>query len=286
MWCFPCQVSITYLLVSLCESGGLLIFFAAGICVKKIVKHMEEELKKILGDKGQEPVAPLEPKEPVTPAANDEDPEVKAKAQQLANLNKAIADETERLRAVRKARQDEAAGGTPKADEDLPQIDLNDPSAKAWDKRIRDSSAPVQEELEKAKEERRLYALRQFLEGKPSLSKNPEKIRAMMATYDRIKTSTELTGEGITMDLERAYAAEHSSELMNAVRNGRVDAAREDAIFSDIAVSRGSTGYSESQPTAPRKYSADEIAQLQKWGMTPTEHAAMVKEVNEKEASQ
>lgn len=248
---------------------------------------MEEELKKILAEQGgQAPATASDPNaQVVVPPVEGESPEEKAKKQRLANLDKAIAEEQVRLQTIRKERQDAARGHTPAAGaEELPQIDLNDPSARAWDKRIHDTTAPVQEELEKAKEERRLFTLRKFLEGKPALSANPDRIRAMMATYDRIKSNTELTNEGILMDLERAYAAEHSQELIDAARASRIDAAREDALFSDIAVSRGSTGYNDSQVAAPRKYSADEIAQLAKWGMTPAEHAAMVKEQEEKPA--
>jgi len=246
---------------------------------------METELeKKMVGEKTQEVTPPSgevtpevppkkEPKEVIPP---EENPEVKAKAEHLANINKAIADEEEKLRKIRKNQKLAKMGVDIEDDEDdLPVIDLKDPSSKAWDKRITDAVLPAQRELEKAKEERRLFTLRQFLSDKPALAKNPEKIKAMMETYDRLKTSTELTSEGIMMDLEKAYAAEHSEELITLARQGRVDVARNDAIFSDPAVTRGSTAYSNEKPKK-RVYSEEEKAQLAKWGMTPEEHAKMV----------
>ncbi len=228
----------------------------------------DEELKALLGETPPAEEAPREetPKEP-TP---EEDPQVRAKQEQLANLNKAVSEEQERLRGLRKERKQSKTVEELEEDE-LPKINLEDPSAKAWDKRIREATAPAQQELEKAKEERRLFALRQFLGDKPSLAKSPEKLKAMMQTYDRLKTSSELTSEGITMDLERAYAAEHSEELIRAARNARIDGARNDAILSDIGVSRGSSTYSNEREVSPISLGEEERQILARWGMTPAE---------------
>lgn len=230
----------------------------------------DDELKALLGEEAV-PAPPAEEAKPaeVAPAPPEEDPQVKAKEEQLANLNKAIVEEQERLRKVRKDRK--AAKPVDPEEEELPQINFEDPSAKAWDKRIREAAAPANQELEKAKEERRLFALRQFLQDKPSLSKSPEKLKAMMETYDRLKTSTELTSEGILMDLEKAYAAEHSEELISAARNARIDGARNDAIMSDIGVSRGSSTYSNEKEVQPVRLNEEEKQILARWGMTPAE---------------
>ncbi|MES2006859.1 MAG: hypothetical protein V4436_01990 [Patescibacteria group bacterium] len=237
----------------------------------------DEELKALLGE-DTEPTPPAEEtKEPEKEPekAPEEDPEVKAKNEQLANLNKAVKEEQDRLQKLRRERK--STKPVDLEEEELPQINLEDPSAKAWDKRIRDAAAPANQELEKAKEERRLFALRQFLSDKPSLSKNPEKLRAMMETYDRLKTSSELTSEGITMDLEKAYAAEHSEELIRAARDGRIESARNDAIMSDIGVSRGSSTYSNDKEERPVQLSEEERQILAKWGMTPAEWQATKK---------
>ncbi len=229
----------------------------------------------------EEPKTP-EPKTP-EPKTQEEDPEVVKKREQLANLNTAIETEQSRLKAIRKAQKD-AKNGVIVADpeEEIPTINDKDPSARAWNNRINETVGPVSEQLEKAKEERRLFTLRTFLADKPHLAKNPEKIKAMMETYDRLKTSTELTNEGIMFDLEKAYAAEHADELISAARGTRVEDARNNAILSDIGVTRGSTAYSSNEKPKPRAYTEDEKAQLAKWGMTPAEHAAMVTEQEKK----
>ncbi len=241
----------------------------------------ESEVTKV-GEDTKVVTPPLETVVPpkVEPTPQEENPEVKQKAEHLANINIAIAEETEKLRKVRENQRRAKLGLDPLEDE-LPQIDLKDPSSKAWNKRIEDATAPANRELEKAKEERRLFTLRQFLSDKPALAKNPEKIKAMMETYDRLKTSTELTSEGITMDLEKAYAAEHSEELVNLARQGRVETARNDAILADPAVTKDSTSYSKEQPKQ-RTYSEEEKSILIKWGMTPTEHATMEEEMRKK----
>ncbi len=228
----------------------------------------------------EEPKTP-EPKVP-EPKTQEEDPEVVKKREQLANLNAAIATEQDRLKTIRKAQKDAKAGVVVNPEDEIPKINDEDPSAKAWTNRIKEAVAPAQADLERAKEERRLFTLRTFLADKPHLAKNPEKIKAMMETYDRLKTSTELTNEGIMFDLEKAYAAEHADELISAARGTRVEDARNNAILSDIGVTRGSTAYSSNEKPKPRAYTEDEKAQLAKWGMTPAEHAAMVTEQEKK----
>lgn len=228
---------------------------------------MATELEKLLGEDKKEVTPPSEEKKPeekpeVTPP--EKNPEVKAKAEHLANLSKAVVDEEARLKEIRRKQKLAKQGIIEDEEEEIPVIDDKDPNAKAWNKRINDAAAPAQQELEKAKQERRLFTLRQFLTDKPSLAKNPERIKSMMETYDKLKTSTELTSEGILMDLEKAYAAEHSEELISAARDGRVENARNDAIFSDIAVSRGSTAYQEETPKK-RVYSDEEKDILKQW---------------------
>ncbi len=230
----------------------------------------DEELKALLGE-GADPTPPAEEEKDIPPAPTpEEDPQLKAKQEQLANLDKAIKEEQTRLQKVRKERKE----SKPVEEEELPQINLEDPSAKAWDKRIQDAISPANRDLERAKEERRLFALRQFLADKPSLSKSPDRLKAMMETYDRLKTSSELTSEGITMDLERAYAAEHADELMRVARGARVDNARNDAILSDIGVSRGSSAYSSEKEVQAEHLTEDQKQVLARWGMTPAEWQA------------
>lgn len=229
---------------------------------------MATELEKILGE-DKEVTPPLEPKvepkvEPKIEPKVEENPEVKAEAEKLANIKIAVKSEEERLREIRRKQKLAKQGIIVDEEEELPQIDMKDPSAKAWDKRIRETVAPAQLELEKAKEERRLFTLRQFLQDKPALAKDSNKVKEMMEVYDRIKSSTELTNEGITFDLEKAYAATHYEELISAARQGRVENARNDAIFSNPGVSRGSTAYSTETPKK-RVYNEEEKDILKQW---------------------
>lgn len=199
----------------------------------------------------------------VTPApASPEAQEDAKKLEVKSNLDKAIAEAQETLRKTREATKQAKTGVL--EEEELPQIDLNDPSAKAWDKRIKDSNAPFNNQLEAQKNEVRSFALRRFLSDKPSLAKNPEKLKELMANYDRIKIATEQTQEGVLMDLDKAYGATFHEELVSAARNVRLDAAKEDMIASDIAISRGST--SETAPTPiKRQMTAEERKIVEQW---------------------
>jgi len=220
----------------------------------------DEELKEILGvDTGDTPSE--EPAKEEPKPEPQEDPELKRKAEEKANLDKAIQEAQDQLRKIRKDVKE--AKGAP-IEEELPKINDEDPSVKAWTKRIQETVAPSAELLEKAKAERRSFALRQFLADKPALAKDPEKVKKVMATYDRIKDATELTSEGILIDLDRAYAAENYEELLGRQRQARIDQAREDMIYADPAISRGSTTHQSDQPKK-RVYSEEERDILKQW---------------------
>jgi len=220
--------------------------------------------------------APVETPVEDTTAAPEEDADLKAKAEQKANLDKAILDAQDTLRGLRKEIK-EVKTAAPKEEEELPKINLEDPSSKVWDNRIKETVAPVAQELEQEKEEVLQFSLREFLKDKPALAKNPEKLKAVMTTYSRIKSSSGRTREGVMLDLDKAYAAEHHEELITAARNGRIEGAEKNAFLSDIAVSRGSTTYQPPKENATIKLSKEEEAQLAKWGMTPAEYIEMKK---------
>ncbi len=219
-------------------------------------------MQKVLGETAEETAPTSEEGEPQE-AKNEE---MAKKEEQLKNLNAAITEAQSQLKGIRKER----AASKEEGEEELPKIDFNDPSAKAWDKHVSERVNPMQVELDKEKEEIRTFALRKFISEHPSLSKNQEKLREVVSTYERIRTASERTQEGVLNDLDKAYAAVHHEELMSAARRVRVDEAEANSIASDIAVSRGATSYQVPREAAP-KLSADDRAILAKWGMTPEE---------------
>ncbi len=85
-----------------------------------------------------------------------------------------------------------------------------------------------------------------------------------MSTYERIRTASERTREGVLNDLARAYAADNSEQLLKMARTGRIEQAQRDALFSDIAISRGATAYNEEKPKAT-VYSEEEKDILKEW---------------------
>lgn len=187
------------------------------------------------------------------------DPEIKKKEEIKLNLDKAIEESKDELRKIREAKKKETG-----VEEELPTIDPNDPSAKAWKKEIKDTVSPALNQIEKQKDEVRTFALRNFLKDKPSLAKSPEKLKELMSNYDRLKVSSEQTQEGVTMDLEKAYGATFAGELVSAAREGRVDQAKHEMIFSDIAIDRGATSETTQKPTK-RQYTAEEQKIIDGW---------------------
>lgn len=210
-------------------------------------RHIMDDEKKV-----EEPIVVPAPTSP------EPDPEIKKKEEQVANLNKAIEEANETLRIKRQAIKE------PIANEEVPVIDMNDPAAKAWEKHINDKTAPLSSQLERQKEEVRTFALRKFLQDKPSLAGSPEKLKELMANYDRIKVATEQTQEGVLLDLDKAYGATFHEELISAARQGRLERAKEDMIASDIGISRGTDSEPERQPQK-RRLSAEEQKIVEGW---------------------
>lgn len=229
-----------------------------------------DDLEKLLAEETEKetpkPTSEETPKE--TPKEEKPDPEVLKKEEQLANINKALEEANNELKRVRKEKQKLKS---PDDEEELPKINMDDPSAKAWDKHIQEQVTPVRSELEQEKAEIRQFALREFLSDKPSLTSNPEKVKELMGTYDRIRTSSERTREGVLLDLEKAYAATFHKELIEAARGQRVNQAQADALFSDIAVSKGATSYASKNDSPAEKLTEEDRSILARWGMSPQE---------------
>lgn len=220
---------------------------------------MSDPIDELLAEVESKPKPALEPEKPkVDPEQAKKDEEVARKEEQLANLNRAIAEANDQLRTARKAKKQDPE------EEELPVIDEKDPSVRAWSKRINETVDPMRSELEKEKEEIQTFALQEFLGDKPALAKNPEKVKELISTFQKIRTSTGRTKEGILLDLKKAYAAVFHDQLITAARQSRIEKAEQDILLSDIAVSRGATSYST---PAPKKVplSADDQKIIDRW---------------------
>lgn len=218
------------------------------------------ELEALLAEGEKKPAPASEPVKTDVQVQKDE--EVTRKEEQLANLNRAISEANEQLRKTRTQKKQSPE------EEELPKINLEDPSAKAWDRHINEKTAPMQSELDKEKEEIRTFALQEFLSDKPALAKDSEKVKKLISTYDRIKTASERTKEGVLLDLNKAYAAENYEQLFNIAKRGRLEQAERDILFSEPAISRGATAYSQDKES-DKPLSEDDKAQLARWGIDP-----------------
>jgi uncharacterized membrane protein YheB (UPF0754 family) len=235
---------------------------------------MEDELDKVINGE-EEKKTQVPPENDSEKESEDKKIEEEATKKQLhlTNLQKAIDEAEAELQAKRKAKKEIKEEIV---DDTSLKIDLNDPSSKAWNDHINAKVQPVQDELEKEKKEIRTFALKEFLSNKPALAKKPEKLQEMMDVYDKIKTASERTKEGVLLDLNKSYAAVFHDELLQVANSRRIEDAENANLFTEPAISYGSTGYSESneRQRMPKLTQAD-ILQLSKWGMTPQEWVEM-----------
>lgn len=208
------------------------------------------------------------------------DAEIAAKEAKKANLDKAIEEAEEDLRKKRQAAKQPAKNeeDDEEEEEETPtsnaEIDFNDPAAKAWDQHIKKNVSPIQAEREAEKAEIRKFTIKEFLADKPAIARDPEKVKELIGMYDRIKTNTGLTKEGVRADLSRAFGALYHEELIDASKNQKFDRVKEMQLFSDPGIDHGATGYTEEKTKTPN-LSAEDKKQLAAWGLTPEQWAEM-----------
>lgn len=231
---------------------------------------MSAELEKLLddGQKKDQTALGADGKPVKTPEQIKEEATTKAE-EHYANIQKAIAEGNAQLKKIRDAKK---LGKTPEEieEDEIPKIDFSDKGAKAWEKHISSKIDPLSEELTKEKEEIRTFAIKEFLKDKPELAKDADKLKKVIGTYEKIRTASERTTEGVILDLRKAYAAEFADEILQDNENERLGRARGEAIYSDIAVSRGSSSFREEKEAKP-SLTRDDEAILAKWGMSSDE---------------
>ena len=216
-----------------------------------------DELEKLLSEEPEKETqkSSSEETEKETSKEDKPDPEVLKKEEIKANLDMAIREAQDELKRIRKEKRIVKSGD----EDDLLKIDMDDPSAKAWDKHIQEQVNPVRNEIEQDKAEILKFTLIDFLSDRPALSSKPEKVKELIAKYERVKESSGRTKEGVMADLESAYAALFHRELLDMARGQRIDKAKADSAFSDIAVSKGATSYSSNADGLPKEtLTADE----------------------------
>lgn len=206
-----------------------------------------EELDKILGEEENEtPPTPPE-EEPKGEPQEEKNDEVQQEARKrLLDATKAAEEELRKIRTIRKqAKKVVSQQDDDEEDEDLPAIDLQDPSVKSWDRHLSQKVDPVNREIEMEKEEVRGLALRDFLMDKPALSKNTDKLKKVMENYHALAQGriTERNKEMVIQYLEKAFAAENHEEFRDRRHQEEVDKAKAEEAFSSVAMSRGSSAY-------------------------------------------
>ena len=104
-------------------------------------------------------------------------------------------------------------------------------------------------------------------------------MKELIGTYERIKTNSGRTQEGVSMDLEKAFAAVYHEELMSQARESTVRKAEGLQMFSEPAISRGATSYFTEKPDLKTQGLTEEDKQLiYKMGYASVEEWAKDKE--------
>jgi hypothetical protein len=205
--------------------------------------------------------------------------ELEVKRRQLEDLDKA---KTEALAELSRIRKDKQKAKQDQEGDDIPKINMEDPSAKAWDKHIRDTVQPSISESEKEKAEILDTEVKKFLSDKPALAKDSAKLKEMMESYEAL-SSGKITGkvpDKVAEYLNKAYAATNHQQIFEQIKSKRIAKALDDEMFSDAGVSSGGSGYSEESEIQP-KLSQEQREILAKWDMTPQEWIKMKKEHSE-----
>jgi len=246
---------------------------------------MTKELDEILGEEENEtpPTPPEETPKEETPAEppqekKNEDEVQEEDIRRTLEARKAAEEELRKIRKIKKTAKKVVSGEEEDDEDDLPPIDYKDPSVKAWDKHIDNKVSPVNKEMEMEKDEVRGLALKDFLADKPTLTKDPEKLKRVMKNYHSLAQGeiTERNKEMVVNYLEKAYAAESHEELRDKAHQERVNKAKAEGAFSDVAITKGLTGYPSSNPEQMPQFSDEERDIIKKMGYgSPEEYWKM-----------
>lgn len=199
---------------------------------------MADELEKLISGEGDKPKEPLVEKTPEKSEAELKEEE------KLANLKRAQAEALTELQRIRKQAKAEKTGQP--LEEELPKINLEDPSSKAWDRHMTDMVNPLASELEKEREEVTQLALREFLADKPALAADQEKVKEFVRDYEALSKARGITGRNkdvVKSVMDSAYGAVFHGEVLAEARKRRVAEAQADGILADVATESGATGY-------------------------------------------
>ncbi len=236
------------------RSGLLTQTYRTGGRVNPIVNlnAMPNELEQLIADEDKEKSETSSDDSQKTEKSEDEsssqknqiDEEIRSKEEHLAHVQAAIDAENQRLKEAR-AKANAARIAQDSEEEPILKVDLTDPSAKAWDKHIRDTVAPAQSILDKEKDEVRTAALETFLKAKPALAKDPEKVKSLMEEYERLSSGkiTELQRDGVSLYLSKAYASLYHDVLTDPARLRQFSDAQADIDLTESAVDSGATTY-------------------------------------------
>lgn len=226
---------------------------------------MADELESILAEEA--PAVEPKVEEPKVQEPSEEERAAQAAKEELVQLGKAKAEALAEISRLRKEKQDLKRGNT---EEELPKIDLEDPSAKAWNRHIQNAVEPALAESEKEKAEILETEVQKFLQDKPSLAKDSAKVKDLMETFEALSNGR-ITGKvpaKVQEYLIKAYGAITYEEREAADFLERQRQAEADAEFSQAAISKGATGQQSPKPVK-KKYSDEEkliIAQWEKAG--------------------
>lgn len=217
---------------------------------------MVDELERLISGEGEKPEDPKAEEKSEAPQKS----EIEIKEEErLSNLRKAADQARSELQDLRKKKKAEKAGT--ELEDELPRINEEDPSVRAWDKRFNDKVNPLAQELEKEKAEVENLALKEFLSEKPSLARNPEKVKELVRDYEALSKARGITGRNkdvVRSVIESAYGSIFHEEILNEARQRRVEAVRAESLLADVATDEGASSFRQPKASRPQ-LSKDEV---------------------------
>lgn len=230
---------------------------------------MANEIDELLGDKNGEGSQSGAPSDEKADGSNgegnsDKKPTAVEEHDALMKANEALAREKQKILddiAVLRGERREARAGKPQGasqeeQEQKPveqvqveetKLETTDDWKKLINKTAEDNAKKVvSTELNQIKDSQRKKAYKKFIEEHPEYSpaKDPEdkKFKALLETYKRVSSRTDMDADDILEDLQDSYAVLHRSEILDRERKAKRADLEQEISTADIAASDPSIG--------------------------------------------
>lgn len=201
--------------------------------------------------------------------------------QALEDEKKKILEDINTLREERRTLRSEPVVEKPEAPKDEADLNTVEGWTKFIDKKAEEKTSVVSKDIQDLKKAQKSKALKEFVHRHPEYAASFEAKDAMSSalldTYSRVKSRTDLDADDILEDLEDAWAVKHRDEISKLADETR-KAKREAEMLEADVVTSGSSSPVRSEHTSEDEATAEDHRIARSLGKSLKEYLPLKKQ--------